>query len=36
VTLVRRARTSDVRAIRDLVEPLTATRVLVAKDAVAY
>ena len=33
---VRRARTSDVRAIRDLVEPLTATRVLVAKDAVAY
>ena len=36
MTLVRRARTSDVRAIRDLVEPLTATRVLVAKDAVAY
>jgi amino-acid N-acetyltransferase len=33
---VRRARTADVRAIRDLVEPLTATRVLVAKDAVAY
>jgi amino-acid N-acetyltransferase len=36
VIQVRRARTSDVRAIRDLVEPLTATRVLVAKDAVAY
>ena len=36
MTLVRRARTNDVRAIRDLVEPLTATRVLVAKDAVAY
>ncbi|GAA1252912.1 amino-acid N-acetyltransferase [Oryzihumus leptocrescens] len=33
---VRRARAGDVRAIRALVEPLTATRVLVAKDAVAY
>jgi len=34
--VLRRARTSDVRAIRALVEPLTATRVLVSKDAVAY
>ena len=33
---VRRARAADVRAIRALVEPLTATRVLVAKDAVTY
>ena len=33
---IRRARTSDVRAIRDLVQPLTETRVLVAKDAVTY
>ena len=36
MSLVRRARAGDVRAIRTLVEPLTATRVLVAKDAVAY
>ncbi len=33
---VRRARTSDVPAIRALVEPLAARRVLVSKDAVAY
>lgn len=32
----RPARASDVRAIRRLVEPLVATRRLVAKDAVAY
>ncbi|MGN6299647.1 MAG: amino-acid N-acetyltransferase [Angustibacter sp.] len=33
---IRPARTSDVRAIRALVEPLASERVLVAKDAVAY
>jgi amino-acid N-acetyltransferase len=33
---IRAARTSDVRAIRDLVEPLARERVLVSKDAVAY
>ena len=33
---VRPARTSDVPAIRALVEPLVAQRVLVDKDAVAY
>jgi amino-acid N-acetyltransferase len=33
---VRRARTADVGAIRALVEPLAARRVLVRKDAVAY
>jgi amino-acid N-acetyltransferase len=33
---VRRARAEDVREIRALVEPFTATRVLVAKDAVTY
>jgi len=33
---VRAARTSDVPAIRALVEPLAARRVLVSKDAVAY
>ena len=33
---VRRARTSDVRAIRALVAPLADARVLVAKEAVAY
>ena len=33
---VRRARTPDVRAIRDLVAPLAAQRVLVAKEVVAY
>lgn len=33
---VRAARTSDVPAIRRLVEPLAAQRVLVSKDAVAY
>ena len=33
---VRPARTSDVPAIRALVEPLAARRVLVNKDAVAY
>ena len=36
VAHVRPARTGDVRAIRALVEPLVARRVLVAKDAVAY
>ena len=34
--MIRPARTGDVRAIRALVEPLVARRVLVAKDAVAY
>jgi amino-acid N-acetyltransferase len=33
---VRRARTSDVRAIRALTDPLARARVLVAKEAVAY
>lgn len=33
---IRPARTSDVPAIRGLVEPLAARRVLVSKDAVAY
>ena len=33
---VRRARTADVRAIRDLVEPLARRGVLVSKAAVAY
>lgn len=33
---VRPARTPDVRAIRDLVEPMTASRRIVAKDAVTY
>lgn len=33
---IRRARTPDVRTIRRLVQPLTATRTLIAKDAVAY
>ena len=35
VTL-RSARTTDVRAIRDLVAPYTERRILVAKDPVAY
>ena len=34
--MVRRARTPDVRAIRSLVEPMAASRRIVAKDAVAY
>lgn len=34
--VVRRARAKDVRAIRDLVQPLTEQRVLIAKEAVAY
>lgn len=34
--IVRRARTGDVRAIRDLVAPLAQARVLVSKDAVTY
>jgi amino-acid N-acetyltransferase len=34
--VVRRARTADVRAIRALVEPLAAARVLIAKESVAY
>lgn len=33
---VRSARTSDVRGIRDLIAPLAADRVLVAKEAVTY
>ena len=33
---VRRARTPDVRAIRQIVRPLSAARTLIAKDAVAY
>ncbi|CAM4102608.1 amino-acid N-acetyltransferase [Janibacter anophelis] len=33
---IRRARTGDVRAIRDLVAPLAERRVLVSKDTVAY
>ena len=33
---IRRARTSDVWAIRDLVAPLAERRVLVSKDTVAY
>ena len=33
---IRRARTSDVRHIRDLVSPLAEERVLVAKETVAY
>jgi len=33
---VRRARTADVRAIRQIVQPLAAARTLIAKDAVAY
>jgi amino-acid N-acetyltransferase len=36
VVRIRPARTSDVRAIRALVEPLARERVLVSKDAVAY
>jgi amino-acid N-acetyltransferase len=34
--VIRRARTSDVRGIRDLVAPLAARRVLVSKEAVTY
>ena len=34
--VVRRARTPDVRAIRSLVEPLSTSRRLVDKHAVAY
>ena len=34
--VVRRARTPDVRAIRSLVEPMTSSRRIVTKDAVAY
>ncbi|GAB3072410.1 amino-acid N-acetyltransferase [Phycicoccus sp. Root101] len=34
--VVRRARTSDIRAIRDLVRPHAESRVLVSKDAVTY
>lgn len=33
---VRRARTADVRAIRDIVAPLSTSGLLVAKDAVTY
>lgn len=34
--LVRRARATDVRGIRKLVQPFTEQRVLVAKEAVSY
>jgi amino-acid N-acetyltransferase len=34
--LVRRARTSDIRLIRDIVRPHAESRVLVSKDAVTY
>jgi len=36
VYAVRRARTTDVRTIRDIVEPLSESRRIVAKDAVTY
>lgn len=36
VVSTRRARTADVRAIRELVQPLAERRVLISKDAVAY
>jgi amino-acid N-acetyltransferase len=35
-TVIRRARTADVRGIRNLVAPLAARRVLVSKEAVTY
>ena len=34
--VVRRARATDIRAIRDLVRPFAESRVLVSKDAVTY
>jgi amino-acid N-acetyltransferase len=34
--VIRRARTADVRGIRDLVAPLAEQRVLVSKEAVTY
>ena len=34
--VIRRARTSDIRGIRDLVAPLAERRVLVSKEAVTY
>jgi len=34
--VVRRARATDVRAIRELIQPLADDRVLIAKEAVAY
>jgi amino-acid N-acetyltransferase len=34
--VVRWARTSDIRAIRDIVAPMAESRVLIAKDAVTY
>ena len=34
--VIRRARTPDIRAIRELVRPLAERRVLVAKEAVQY
>ena len=33
---VRRARTGDIRLIRDIVRPHAESRVLVSKDAVTY
>ena len=35
-TIIRRARTADVRGIRELVAPLAERRVLVSKEAVTY
>jgi amino-acid N-acetyltransferase len=35
-TLVRRARTADVKAIRAIVAPMAQSRVLIAKEAVTY
>ncbi|MGV1007598.1 MAG: amino-acid N-acetyltransferase [Dermatophilaceae bacterium] len=34
--VTRRARTSDVRDVRDIIAPSVASRVLIAKDAVTY
>ena len=34
--VVRRARTSDIKAIRAIVAPMAESRVLIAKDAVTY
>jgi amino-acid N-acetyltransferase len=36
VVLIRRARTGDIRTIRDIVRPHAESRVLVSKDAVTY
>jgi amino-acid N-acetyltransferase len=34
--LIRRARTADVKAIREIVAPMAESRVLIAKEAVTY